>query len=231
MNKAQMKFSQAQDITRKALGIAIVKNRGKIIALLKKYGVAVDNSYSNEELIVGTLAAVQSKERFREDLKNLLTETTSQALSFTGEEGMNFFYADGPTIYDIFDDNTSSAATTQPSSTAGTTTAQKQKTALGSLLSDKDTLKNILGTGLNVLSTSLTSKSNQKLADKALAIETEKTKQAALSYGGGGAQPTAKNGWSTGAIIGVTLLGIVVLGGTIYLATRNSGKTAKAAKS
>jgi hypothetical protein len=231
MTKAQMKLSQAKDIARKSLGLAIVKNRDKIIALLKKYGVAVDDTYSNDELIVGVLAAVQSKARFREDLTKLLTETTGEALSFTGEEQMEFFYmANGEdpwaSIKAAYAANNPGQAITSGSvaNLSDTTTTTKQKTAIGSLLSDKNTLSNILGTGLNVLSTSLTNKSNQKLADTALAIEAEKTKQAALLAAGGSAAPGTASGWSTGAKIAVGVGAVAFVSLIVWLIVKPKAK-------
>lgn len=232
MTKSQMKYSQAQDIARKTLGLAIVNNRDKVIALLKKYGVAVDDSYSNDELIVAVLTVVQSNQRFRDDLKKLLTDVASDALSFTGEGGMEFFYmANGEdpwaSIKAAYAANNPGQAI-QSGSVANTSdTTTQSKTAVGSLLSDKQTLSNILGTGLNVLSTSLTNKSNQKLANTALQIETEKTKQAALMAAGGGAgTPNAKKGWSTGAIIGVSVAGVAALAGIIYWLFKPKAKKA-----
>jgi hypothetical protein len=234
MNKVQIKLSQAQDITRKALGMAIVRNREKIIALLKKYGVAVDSSYTNDELIVGVLTAVQSNKRFRDDLSKLLADSTSDTLSFTGEAGQQFFNAAG----DPWAELTAAYANNNPSkaimgsggvantTTTGTTT---QKTAIGSLLSDKNTLSSILNTGLATLSTSLTNKSNQKLANTALAIETEKTKQAALSASGTGAgTPSGKAPMSLATKIGLAVAGTGILVLIIYLIAKPKSK-AKAA--
>jgi len=235
MNKMQMKFSKAQDITRKALGMAILKNRDKVIALLKKYGVAVDNSYSNDELIVGVLTAVQANARFRQDLSNLLTQTTSESLSFTGESGMQFFYAAGDAeATDPWASITNFYAKNNPGQAIGgnngpvanipTSTTTTQKSALGSLLSDKNTLSSILNTGLSTLSTSLTNKSNQKLANTALAIETEKTKQAQAAVAGGGAVPGKGAPMSMGLKIGLAVGGAVLLTFVIVMLVKPKGK-------
>jgi hypothetical protein len=235
MNKIQMKYSKAQDITRKALGMAILKNREKVVALLKKYGVAVDSSYSNDELIVGVLTAVQANARFRQDLGNLLTQTTSESLNFTGESGMQFFYAAGdPESSDPWASITKAYAQNNPGQAIGagsgpvanttTPTTTTQKSALGSLLSDKNTLSSILNTGLSTLSTSLTNKSNQKLAKTALAIETEKTKQAQAAVAGGGAAPGTRAPISMGLKIGLAVGGAVLLTFVIVMLVKPKAK-------
>lgn len=211
----RMTTSKAQEITRKALGIAIARNRSRIIALLKKYGVAIDDSYSDDELIVGVLTALKTNNRFKKDLGDLLYETTSDAMkSFTGEEGQQFFgFVSAATLAE--------AAASQENTTTAPTGTQKEKTALGGLFADKNTLSSILNTGLGVLSTSLTNKGNQKLANTALAIETEKTKQAALAAGAGGnGLPGAQQGLSTGAKIAIGVGIAAVLGTIIYFVVK-----------
>lgn len=217
MATIKMKRSEAKEITRKAIGLAIVKNRDKIVALLKKYGVAIDSSYSDDELIVATLVGIRSNTKFKDDLGKLLTETTSESIGFTAE--YNSFFFTGSESFFGWDGETGTASST----TTTTTTKPKEKTAIGSLLSDKNTLSNILNTGLSVFSTSLTNKSNQKLADTALQIEAEKTKQAALlaqRAGAGGGAGGANTGLSTGAKIGIGIGVAAVVGLIIYLVVK-----------
>ena len=73
----------------------------------------------------------------------------------------------------------------------------------------------MIGTGLDTLSTSLKNKSDQKLANTALALEVEKTKQAALLAQGGSGAGVIKPGLSTGAKVAIglgvaTLVGVII---------------------
>lgn len=208
---------KVKELTRKALGTAIAKNRAKVIALLKKYGVAIDSSYSDSEVIIAVLHAVRSdkKGRFKKDLSEILKDTAS-SMNFTAEDGQEFFnYVSVPEIT-----NPTTVPVMGTVTGANTSPTTKPKSAFGSALASN--LGNIFSTGLNVLSSSLTNKSNQKLADTALAIEAEKTKQAALNAqgggaGGAGAQPS---GLSTGAKIGIGVGVAAVVGLIIYLVVK-----------
>lgn len=217
MGTIKMKTSEAAEITRRAIGLAIVKNRDKIISLLKKYGVAVDKSYSDDQLIVATLVGIRSNAKFKNDLRDLLADTTSETVGFTAEYN-SFFFTGKESFFNLV--SYDSAASEQ--AVKGTTgSATKEKTALGSLLSDKNTLTNILNTGLNVFSTSLTNKGNKELADKALQIEVEKTKQATLAAqnnNAGGGSGVA--GLSTGAKVAIGVGVLAVVGVIIYFVAK-----------
>lgn len=216
MGTIKMKTSEAAEITRRAIGLAIVKNKDKIVSLLKKYGVAIDKSYSDDELIVATLVGIRSNAKFKNDLRDMLAETTSETVGFTAEYN-TFFFTGKESFFNVISYD---KAAGEENATTGTTT--KEKTAIGSLLSDKNTLSNILNTGLNVFSTSLTNKGNKELADRALAIEVEKTKQAALLAGksdaGAGAGGAA--GMSSGAKVAIGVGVLAVVGVIIYLVVK-----------
>ncbi len=109
-------------------------------------------------------------------------------------------------------------------------TVPKQPSTLSTVLSAQN-LSNLFNAGLGVLSTTLTNKSNKELAQKALEIEQEKTKQAALLAASGGLRGAASPGLSTGAKIGIGLAVAATVGTIIYLLVRRKkfkggGKTA-----
>lgn len=193
------------DFSTKAIGLAIAKNRDKIIALLKKYGVNVDKSFADDKLIVAVLVANKQNKRFQADLKELLKETVKSHKSFTGEYPFFGFNFPGE------DPDAETPATT--------TTTTKPKTAAGSFLANN--LDSLLNTGLSTLSSVITNKANQKLLNQSLAIETEKTKQAALlAAGGGSGAGTTKTGLSTGAKIAIGVGVAAVIGVIIYVVVK-----------
>lgn len=214
---AEVKTSEARDITRKALGLAVAKHRNKLVALLKKHGVSADTS-TDDKLIVATLAAMRDSGRFRDDLREVLTKTTTETVGFTAE--YNSFFFTGTKFFNweaSYNDLSNQLA---GSSTAPASTSTSTKSTAGQLLSDPKLIGSILNTGLTTLSNSLTAKSNQKLADTTLQIEAEKTKQAALLAQGGGAAANNPGGLSTGAIIGITLGSLALVGVVIWLVVR-----------
>lgn len=215
MSKVEMKTSEAQEITRRAIGLAIVKHKDKIIALLKKYGIAMDGR-SDDDLIVAIMIGIRDNARFRKDLQGVLANTTKETVGFTAEYN-TFFFTGGPDFFNAIGDMPSSAYSWEAPATA--TPATKSKSAVGQLLSDPKLLGSILDKGLDTLSNSLTNKSNQKLADTALQIEAEKTKQAALLAAGGGTG-SAAGGLSTGAKIGIGLGVVAVVATIIWLVVR-----------
>lgn len=215
----QLTTTAMQQITRNAIALALVKNRGAVISLLRKYGVNVDKDSKDNQLIIAILVANRSNEKFRQELKHLLLQTAgNNTKNFTAEKSMNFFFTaeNGQNFFNAPGDDPNDAWSrllkNQNTNTA--TETEKQKTGVGQFLSGN--LDKILNTGLSTLSTVITNKSNSKLADKALAIEAEKTKQAQLAAmaAGAGSVVNGKKGLSTGAKIGIGVLG---LGGLIVI--------------
>ncbi len=194
----------AHDFSTKAIGLAVAKQRDKVIALLKKYGVNIDKDYNDGKIIVAVLVANRTNPRFRSDLKELLKQTIeSNKKSFTGEYpffGVGYYNPD------------------EGSELTTTSTTTKPKTAVGNFLSNN--MDSLLNTGLSTISSVITNKSNQKLAEQALAIETEKTKQAALLAAGGGAGVNQKTGLSTGAKVAIGVGAAAVIGVIIYLVVK-----------
>lgn len=216
---AEIKTSEARDITRKALGLAVAKHRNKLVSLLKKHGVSADTS-TDDKLIVATLAGVRDSKRFRDDLAGVLTDTTRETVGFTAEYNSFFFtgtkFFNWEATYNDLSNQLNSGNTS-----AQSTSTSSGKTTAGQLLSDPKLIGSILNTGLTTLSNSLTAKSNQKLADTTLQIEAEKTKQAALlAQGGGAAGVGSSGGLSTGAVIAMVIGGAAVIGLVVWLVVR-----------
>lgn len=224
----------------KAIAAALIKDKKGLVSLLRKNGVSISSSYSDREVIIAVLEAVRSSQRFKTDLSDFLaTVAVDSKMSFTGEgmfgfTGENMFRLNGvhpPNGWYGADGREPAPAAWGPqfdgspnelqgiNSGYGTTTTTTTPVAKDKLL-DKDTIRNFLNTGLGVLSTTLTNKSNKELADKALEIEQEKTRQAALLAAGGGSAEASKKGLSIGAIIGI-IAGVLVIGGVaVYFFTR-----------
>lgn len=90
---------------------------------------------------------------------------------------------------------------------------------LGSLV-NKDTLTSLFNTGLTAVSTKLQSNAAKSSEQNALELERIRLQQiqaqATLAAQGGG----TKSGLSTGAIVGIAIGGVALLGTIIYLATK-----------
>jgi len=204
----QLTIEAMQQIARNAIALALVKNRGAVISLLRKYGINVDKDSSNDQLIVAILVANRDNQKFRQELKELLLKTSAGSTkNFTAEKSMNFFFTaeNGNNFFNL-----------GPDGPGADEQNVKEKTGLGKFLSGN--LDKILGTGLSTLSTVITNKSNSKLADKAIALETEKTKQAQLAALAAGATsvPGSGKGMSTGAKIGIGIAVVALLGTIVY---------------
>lgn len=203
---------QHQKLTTDGIAAVMRKNKKGIIALLKNNGVNIDSSYDDHAIIVGVLQAVRSTgpnaQRFRTDLANLMAQMASKGMqSFTDDAGTGGFYnwVDPPT-------DSALAPVGAPPLNQNTGGTKTPNTGIFS----PNNLATIFNTGLGILSTSLTNKSNQQLAQTALQIEQEKTRQAAL-VGAGGAGGGVKKGLSAGAWIAI-IIGVLGLGGIIYFA-------------
>lgn len=209
-------------ITIQALGLTMATRRNEVVDLLKKYGVAIDKSYADRDIITALLIACSKDERFKAECTNLMSEAMmSQAgaadiaadKAFTGESQQRFFPANASRK--SFTGETEQHFFPASSLTDANNTSTTGKTGVGKFLDAN--LDKILNTGLTTISTIATNKSNQKLAQTALQIEQEKTRQAELVAAGGGAGfGTAKKGLSTGAKIGIGLGVAGVIGTIIY---------------
>lgn len=235
--------------TRQAIAAALLNKKPEVIALMKKNGVIVSTSYTDRELIIALLQLIKKSDRFKKDFADLMSKNIGKP-KFTGEGMFNFtgenmfrlsgvhppngwYGADGvdDSIYGLSPDTTSYDI--PASSTTPAAPVPKTSTSSGSFLSgvfSSSTVSNILNNGLNVLSTSLTNKSNQGLADTALQIEQEKTKQAQLLAAAGQGGGAAKPGLSTGAKIGIGLgiavaVGLLIWGG-VALSRKSKAKAA-----
>lgn len=213
-------IENTKQLTRKAVGIAVIKNKPQVVALFQKYGVAVDNSYDTNELIVGVYQAMVTSPGFRRDLVKLLSASMTEHKQHFTEDIYNFS-AGGPSEAGSSAGDIGQAANSLTSQST-TMTTPSSNSSLGAGLFSAGNLSNLLNTGLTVLSNSLKSKSDQKLANTALQIEAEKTKQAALSTGATTAVPTA--GLSSGAKIGIVVGILAVVGATLYFVLRKKSK-------
>lgn len=209
--------------------------RDSIIALLRKHGVIIDQSYDDPAITIAVLKAVGTSPRFRGDLSKLMADAASEGKkSFTGREGFfqftgregffgftgkEGFFNFGPTDEELGSTTSTSNYTPASTGSSSTSSATKTNSALSGLLTGNN-LSNLFNTGLNVLSTTVSAKSNQKLADTALQIEQAKTMQAAYLAGGGYGSTLPGAGMSTGAKVAIGVLVLGVLGTVTYFIVR-----------
>lgn len=86
-----MAKNTSQEITKRAIAVAVLKKRPQVIALFKKNGIIASSAWTDHELIVGILQAMRTNERFKTDLVELLSTVTLENKShFTGEGMFRF---------------------------------------------------------------------------------------------------------------------------------------------
>ena len=141
---------------------------------------------------------------------------------FNQKKNGSFKNVDG----DWWDDYNSPVSTTSTNtsntSTPTTTTTTKSTGSFWDSLAgvaSKENLSNLFNTGLGVLGNKLNADSTKASEERALELERIRLEQIrAAQQGGGGANATP--GLSTGAIVGIAIGGIVVIGTIIYLVAK-----------
>lgn len=172
----------------------IDKKKPEVIALINKYGVKLSPMADNKTIDSAFLTLNKTSANFRKEFSELST----QALSFTGESG--FFQATGgtPTLSKNANElvnasNPSSGATKKPSFFDYFT---------------PEAFKDILNTGLNILSVKQTGQ-NAPTAQGAMDTAREEYFQEQ-------GKESKSSGMGVGSIILLSLGGLLLIGGIIY---------------
>jgi hypothetical protein len=187
----------------------VVKNkRNEVISLLIKNGVAVpSNAYDIQIALLVTNLLKVSKSFYNEFIPLLLNEETVDAMS----SNMSGSYANAGGNAD-FCGNTSN----KESSPSSYKLLCGDSTATTSTNSNTSTKSSLLNQGLSLLQTGFQgflqlddNKTKRELANASVKISDDEVKKEELT-------PT-KEGLSTGAIVGISVLGVTVVGLVIYL--------------
>lgn len=218
------------------LAYVLDQRTDNIRELLVRNGYAQANDLSKADLQIVFLGAIKDSEPFRNDVSAYLTGLVQdKALSFVQQPRQTTF-----NMVEAFKGNWGDAkkpkgskklnasgdgflndtGPTTPATTATPSSSGSFWSTLGSVV-NKDTLTSLFNTGLSAVSTKL--QSNATKSSEANALELERIRlqqiqaQAAATAAGGGTKPA---GLSTGAIVGIAVGGVAVLGLIIFLATK-----------
>lgn len=192
----------------------VVNKRAEVIALLIKNGVKVPNNATNMQLALLVTNLLKISKPFFRDFNELLSQKEVISGIFQGFDGSysNAFgkskpFSNLPTFdKDLF-----------PNSTTSTTTTPAKETKTGG---------NFWGNALGLLQTGFQgylaldeNKTKRELANASVQIKQSDVSLAEKGILPSGNTPTP-TGLSTGAIIGLSVLGIAVVGGVLYLALK-----------
>jgi len=203
----------------------VMKKRAKLLALLTKNGVKYPANATDMQLAIIVTNLLKISKTFRGEFEKLLTEQDVIVGIFSGMDG---FYSNFTPNFNAnqFDPNVFEPKTntfTIPKTKPYDLGLQKS-----TFSKPKEKSKFNLGSALELLQTGfagyLTLDENK--TQKALAEASVKIKESDVKLGELGILPEGNQlppkGLSTGAIIGISLAGILVLGGVIYFATKKT---------
>jgi hypothetical protein len=198
----------------------VMNKRAEVIALLVKNGVKVPNNATDMQLALLVTNLLKISKAFSRDFNQLVTKKEVISGVFSGFDG-NYSYANNyfgnlPT----FDANLFSSPATPTTNPVVTPTPTK----------DTKSGSNFWGNALGLLQTGFTgflaldeNKTKRELANASVQI-----KQSDVSLAEKGILPAGntlpKTGLSTGAIVGLSVLGIAVIGGVVYFAMKNKAQ-------
>lgn len=220
-----------QNITKKGLFViaakTIDKKKPEVVALMQRYGMNVTTKDSNDKIDATFLALIRTSRGFRKDFSKLAVpvaeEIKNEYSSMSGH--MNVTGVTGRGI------GSSTTTTTESDllKPVGTITTRNEpakiptdakKSGFGQWVSgvfDKDTMQNIINTGLGIWSYQKTGGSVAPSTGGSV------LDNARYEYDRGGNDDKDSDkdkGLGLGAIIGLSLLGIGLVGGVIYAVTK-----------
>lgn len=191
----------------------VMNKRAEVIALLVKNGVQVPNNATDMQLALLVTNLLKISKTFSRDFNKLVSQKEVVSGIFTGFDGsfsyVNNYFSNLPTFdKDLF-------PTSNTSTTTNTKNTKDKKEGGGFF----NNALSLLQTGFQGYLALDENKTKRALADASVQI-----KQSDVSLAEKGILPSgnipAPTGLSTGAIIGLSVLGIAVVGGVLYLALR-----------
>jgi hypothetical protein len=201
----------------------VMKKRAKLLALLTKNGVKYPANATDMQLALIVTNLLKTSKSFRNEFNQLLLEPEVIESVLIGMDG---FYSNFTFDQNMFDPNkfsTPSPTFTPPKPKPYNLTFPKSTDA-----ETKPKNKFNFASALELLQTGFAgylaldeNKTKKALADASVQIKQTDVQLAELGVLPSGNLPK-KEGLSTGAIIGISLAGILVLGGVIYFATKKS---------
>ena len=203
----------------------VMKKRAKLLALLTKNGVKYPVNATDMQLALIVTNLLKTSKSFRIEFNQLLSEPEVIESVLIGMDGFysNFVFDTKQFDLELFSkpDTTTTGKPvkpynlTFPKSTDAETTPKKK-------FSFADAL-GLLQTGFQGYLDLDENKTQKALAEASVQIKQSDVQLAELGVLPSGNIPK-KDGLSTGAIIGLSIAGILVIGGAIYFATKNKAQ-------
>jgi hypothetical protein len=204
----------------------VMKKRAELLALLTKNGVKYPANATDMQLAMIVTNLLKISKTFRMEFEQLLTE---QEVIFGIFSGMDGAYSNFTFDFPTFDPNVFTPKPNSPSPSFGYTKPKPYDLTLvkSTDVKPKEKGKFNLGSALELLQNGFAGylALDENKTKKALAEASVKIKESDVKLGEMGILPDGnlpkKDGLSTGAIIGISIAGILVVGGVIYFAMKN----------
>lgn len=198
----------------------VMNKRAEVIALLVKNGVQVPINATDMQLALLVTNLLKISKSFSRDFNKLVSQKEVVSGIFSGFDGsfsyVNNYFSNLPTFNKDLFGTTGTPATSTLADINATNTSNKAKKEGGGFFNNALSL---LQTGFQGYLALDENKTKRALADASVQI-----KQSDVSLAEKGILPSgntpAPTGLSTGAIVGLSVLGIAVVGGVLYLALR-----------
>lgn len=197
----------------------VMKKRAELLALLTKNGVKYPANATDMQLAMIVTNLLKISKTFRMEFEQLLTEQDVIVGIFSGMDGA---YSNFTFDFQTFDPNKFSTNPPNPKTKPYDLALVKSTD-----VKPKEKGKFNLGSALELLQNGFAGylALDENKTQKALAEASVKIKESDVKLGEMGILPDGnlpkKDGLSTGAIIGISIAGILLLGGVIYFVTKN----------
>jgi len=210
----------------------VIKKRKKLLALLTKNGVKYPVNATDMQLALIVTNLLKTSKYFRLEFEQLLSEPEVIKSVFSGMDG---FYSNFVFDTKQFDENLFLPSPTLGANKPNTFGYNKPKPYDLTLVKSTDAettpkKKFSFADALGLLQTGFQGylDLDENKTQKALAEASVQIKQSDVQLAELGVLPSGnipkKDGLSTGAIIGLSIAGILVIGGAIYFATKNKAQ-------
>lgn len=204
MNGLMSATPTPEDLMANLIADLVMNRKEEVISLLRKSGLAISKSSSDDEIIYAVYAAFQKVPTFRRDLYALANERVEES-SFTGDDFFNYV-DDG----DFFNWNGKKNPNLRSQGGEGTKVGNFLRGIFTPERKDQ-----LLNTGFDVLTKKLTQKADSAQAQQLIQLEAAKAQTALAEAERNRTQPK-KGKWIIPAVIG----GIVVVGVIVYFVVR-----------
>lgn len=184
--------------------------REKLVAALQKNGVTISINSPNDELYTAIFTGIAKSKSFRTDIKKAVySYLQSKNNNFSQSEREGFFNLTEGEAMDIFKRagaTTGQQVTQATNVVAGGTTTQKSGGFLSGLFT-KEQLANYANAGINLISSKLTQKADEKSVQEGIKYQVAKANAAELER----QKEEAKKKW----VVPVVIASVVVVAGII----------------